>query len=67
MKEYPDLASSRFLIDSVFKNFHSEERIQKDADPYAGFNGCVWTEAVSGRRSCGFKKYPDACGRIVDV
>ena len=61
------LEFTRFQIHSVFKNFHSGEQIQKVADSYAGFNGYVWTEAVSGGKSCGFKKYPDTCERIVDV
>ena len=33
---YPDLASTRFWVHSVLKNFHSEERIEKVADSYAG-------------------------------
>ena len=37
--KYPNLASTRFRIYSVIKNFHSEERIQKVADSYAGFTG----------------------------
>ena len=32
IKKYPDFASTRFWIRSVFKNFHSGERIQKVAD-----------------------------------
>ena len=44
---YPDLASTRFRIHSVFKNFHSGERIQKVADSYAGSTGYVWTKAKS--------------------
>ena len=47
---FPDLASTRFRIHSVFKNFHSGERIQKVADSFAGFTGYVWTEAVSRKR-----------------
>ena len=39
MKKYPDLASTRFLTHSVFKNFYSGERIQKVADWYAEFTG----------------------------
>ena len=42
---YPDLASTRFQIHSVFKNFHSGERIKKVADTYAGSTGYVWTKA----------------------
>ena len=33
---YPDLASTRFWVHSVLKNFHSGERIEKVADSYAG-------------------------------
>ena len=33
----PDLASTRFRIHSVFKHFHSGDRIQKVADSYAWF------------------------------
>ena len=32
IKKYPDFASTRFWIRSVFKNFYSGERIQKVAD-----------------------------------
>ena len=35
-KKIPDLASTNFRIQSVFKNFHSGERIKKVADSYAG-------------------------------
>ena len=45
-----DLASARFRIHSVFKNFHSGERIQKVADSYTGFTGDVCTEVVSGKK-----------------
>ena len=32
IKKYPDLASTRFRIHSVFKNFHFAEEIKKYAD-----------------------------------
>ena len=41
IKKYPNLASTRLRINSVFKNFHSGKRIQKVADSYAGFTGYV--------------------------
>ena len=63
IKKYPDLAFIRFRIHSVFKNFHSGERIQKVADSYAWFTGYVWTEAVSGKKKLRIQKYPDTCGR----
>ena len=47
---YPDLASTRFWIHSVFKNFHSGERIQKVADSYAWFTEYVWTQTKSGKK-----------------
>ena len=50
-----DLASARFRIHSVFKNFHSGERIQKVADSYAGFTGYVWTEVSSGKKKLGIQ------------
>ena len=50
------LASTRFRIQSVFKNFHSGERIQKVADSYAGFIANVWTEGESAKKNCGFKQ-----------
>ena len=50
LKEYPDLASTRFRVHSGFKNFHSGVRIQKVEDSYAGFTGSVWTVAVSRRK-----------------
>ena len=34
IKTYPDLASTQFRIHSVFKNFHSGERIKKVADHF---------------------------------
>ena len=43
-------ASTWFWIHSVFKNFHSGERIQKVADSYAGFTGYVWTKAKTGKK-----------------
>ena len=49
-KIYPDLASTRFRIHSVFKNFHSGERIKKKVDSSARFTGYVWTEAESARK-----------------
>ena len=49
-KTYPDLEATRFRIHSIFKNFHSGERIQKVADSYAGFTGYVWTEAESAKK-----------------
>ena len=62
-KKYPDLAATRFRIYSVFKNFHSGERIQNVADSYAGFSGYVWTEAMSGKKKLRIQKYPDTCLR----
>ena len=49
-KIYPDLASTRFRIHSVFKNFHSGERIKKKVDSSARFTGYVWTEAESAKK-----------------
>ena len=45
-----DLASTRYLIHSVFKNFHSGQRIQKVADSYAWFTGYVWTQVKSAKK-----------------
>ena len=39
----PDIASTWFRIHSVFKLFHSGERIQKVTNSYAGFTRYVWT------------------------
>ena len=39
--KYPDLASTRFRIHGVLKNFLSGERIQNVADSYAGITGYV--------------------------
>ena len=61
--KHPDLASTRFRIHGVFKNFLSGERIQKVADSYAGLTGYVWTEAVSGKKRLRIQEYPDTCGR----
>ena len=58
-----DLAYTRFRIHSVFKNFHPGERIQKVADLYAGFTGCVRTETASGKKKLRIQQYPDTCGR----
>ena len=49
-KIYPDLASTRFRIHSVFKNFHSGERVKKKVDSSARFTGYVWTEAESAKK-----------------
>ena len=51
IKKYPDLASTRFRIQSVFKNFHSGERIKKVADSYAGFTRQERTEAVPEKKN----------------
>ena len=67
IKKYPDLASTRFRIQSVFKNFHSGEQIQKVADSYAGFTGYVWTEPASGKKKLRIRKYPDTCGRGIGI
>ena len=56
IKNYPDLASTRFRFHSVLKNFHSGERIKKVADSYAGFTGFVWTEAESAKKKLRIKK-----------
>ena len=50
-KKYPDLASTRFRIHYVIKNFHSGERIQNVLDSYAAIHRI----RVDGSRSCGFK------------
>ena len=67
LKKYPDLASARFRIQSVFKNFHSGEQIQKVADSYAGFTGYVWTDAPPGKKKLRIQKYPDTCGRGIGI
>ena len=52
---FPDLASTQFRIRSVFKNFHSGERIQKVGDS-AGYTWYVWTEAeVADSRIFGYE------------
>ena len=62
-KKYPDLASSRFRIHYVIKNFHSMgERIQNVLDSYARFNGYASTEVVSGKKKLRIQRYPDTCG-----
>ena len=58
--KYPDLASTRFRIHSVFKNNISTLEsgfLKKVADSYVGFTGYVWTEAVTGKKKLrsGFK------------
>ena len=52
---YSDLASTRFRIHSVFKNFHYGERIQKVADSYAGFTEYLWTKANPEKKNSGLK------------
>ena len=61
-EKYADLASTRFRIHSVFKNFHSGKRIEKVAAACAEFTGCVWTEAVPGRKELWIQKYSYTCG-----
>ena len=58
-KKYPNLASTRFRIHSVFKNSHPGERIKKGADSFAGFTGYVWTEAESAKKKLQIQKYPE--------
>ena len=64
-----NLASTRFKIHNVIKNFHSGEHIQK----VAGFkkwrirmpdspNTCG-RDSVSGKKKLSIQKYPDKCGR----
>ena len=38
-----NLASTRFKVHRVIKNFHSGEQIQKVADSYTGFTEYMWT------------------------
>ena len=57
-----DLASTRFLIHSVFRNFRLGEWIQKVADSYARFIGYVWTE-----EKLRIQKYPDTCERGLKI
>ena len=61
--KYPDLASTRFRIHGVLKNFLSGERIQNVADSYTGITGYVETEAVSGKKKLRIQEYPGRCGR----
>ena len=60
---YPDLASTRFRIPSVFKKIQSGEWIQKVADSYAGFTEYLWKEAESRKKKVGIQKYLDTCER----
>ena len=53
--KFPDLASTRFRIHGVFKNFLSGERIQKVVDSYAGFTDTCRRKPYPERKSCGFK------------
>ena len=46
-----NLASTRFQIHSVIKNFHSGEQIKKVADSYAGFTEYVCTDNVSEKKN----------------
>ena len=48
--------SKLFILESGFK---------KVADSYAGFTTYVSTEAVSGKKKLGIKKYPDTCRRVL--
>ena len=40
----------RFQINSIFKNFHSGERIKKFAHLCARFTRYMWMEAASGKK-----------------
>lgn len=51
-----------FQIYSVFKNFHSGQRIQKVADWYVGFTGYEWTEGESATKMLRIKTHLDKCG-----
>ena len=54
--KYPDLASTRFRIHSVFHSGEPEQ-IKKVTDSYVVFTGYVWTWRFLNpeRKSCGFK------------
>ena len=47
-----------FVADSLFSTLDSGFKI-------SGFAGCVWTEAVSGRKKLRIQKYLDTCGRVM--
>ena len=36
--------------------------MQKVADSSAGYAGCEWTKAVSGKKKLRIQKYPHTCG-----
>ena len=47
------------------KLFTLESGFKKVPDSYAGFIAYVCTEALSGKKNLGIKKYPDTCGRVL--
>ena len=51
----PDLASTRFRIQSGLKNIHTEERIQKVPDSPANSPDMCGRKAYPESKSCGFK------------
>ena len=56
-------ASTRIRIQSVYRNFHSGERIQKSPDTPSVYGGHVWTLGVSAWTNLRIQKSPDTCGR----
>ena len=46
----PLFVSTRSRENSVFKKFHSEERLRKVPFSLIVFIGCVWKEAVSVKK-----------------
>ena len=57
---------AQFRIHSVFKNFHSGERIRRGEDSYAGFTGYVRTEAESAKKKLRIQIYSDTCDDTID-
>ena len=55
--------STRTRENSVFKKFHSEERLRKVPFPLIVFIGCVWKEAVSVKKKLRFQIKTDTCGQ----
>ena len=48
--------STLLRILSVFRNFHSEERVQKVADSHTGFSGYMWSESDSVKKKLRIQK-----------
>ena len=62
IRKYPDSPSTRYRIRCRFFFSTLESGLKKISGFAAEFAGCVWTEAVSGKKKLRIQKYPGGQG-----